>query len=213
MQLLRLTLGIGAPRHAIALVLFGFSSYTQTTAGAEPRTMPYVGILVRNLSAAPAELVQKAEADCQQMYHNSAIGIAWMNSLDKVTWRGPDVVLEVVILPQAPPSRAMGAFGTALRGRREALIYHDRVGLGAKLADLPVQSVAVGSPGARDRAPASGLRRAFALRHNARRVGSTRSERDLSGSPSVYVRSEPAHEGKHRSFQRCKREPTIDKRH
>jgi hypothetical protein len=35
----------------------------------------------------------------------------------------------------------VGAFGTALRGRREALIYCDRVILGGKLADLPVQSV------------------------------------------------------------------------
>jgi hypothetical protein len=103
--------------------------------------MPYVGILVRNLSPAPAELVQKAEAECQQIYQSAGIRIAWMNSLESVTWRGPDLVLQVVIFTQAPPSRAMGAFGTALRGRREALIYHDRVVLGSKLADLPIQSV------------------------------------------------------------------------
>jgi hypothetical protein len=103
--------------------------------------MPYVGILVRNLSAAPAELVEKAEAECQQIYQTAGIRIAWMNSVDNVTWWGPDVILSVVILPEAPRSRAMGAFGTALRDRREVLIYHDRVVLADKLADLPVQQV------------------------------------------------------------------------
>ncbi len=141
MQLSGLTSWIGAPHPTIALVFSGLSLCHPATAAAEPPRLSHIGILVRNLSAAPAELVQKAEAECQRIYHSAGIRIAWMNSLENVTWRGPEVVLQVVILPQAPPSRAMGAFGTALRGRREALIYHDRVVLGGKLADLSVQSV------------------------------------------------------------------------
>ena len=140
MRLSRLALWIRAPHQTVALSLFGLSC-CQAATSAEPPKLSRIGILVRNLSSAPAELVQKAEAECQQIYHSAGVRISWMNSLGNVTWRGPDVVLQVVILPNAPPSRAMGTFGTALRGRREALIYHDRVVLGGKLADLSVQSM------------------------------------------------------------------------
>jgi hypothetical protein len=103
--------------------------------------MPYVGILVRNLGATSEEFVQKAEFECAQIYRLAGIRIAWMNSVSNVTWEGPDVVLRVVILPQAPLSRAMGAFGTALRDRQEVLIYHDRVVLASKLIEISVPQV------------------------------------------------------------------------
>ena len=64
-----------------------------------------------------------------------------INSLEDVTWKGPDVVFRAVILPQAPPSRALAAFGTALRERQELLLYHDRIVRFAKIVDLPMQSM------------------------------------------------------------------------
>ena len=46
-----------------------------------------------------------------------------------------------MILPQAPPARALAAFGTALRERHELLLYHDRIVRFAKIVDLPMQSM------------------------------------------------------------------------
>ena len=54
-----------------------------------------------------------------------------------VNWEGPDLVLRAVILPQAPPSRALAAFGTALRERQELLLYQDRIVRFGKIVDLP----------------------------------------------------------------------------
>jgi len=134
MRTLRLSLGIGA-----ALVLTLPSALPGTEA--DPVEMPNVGVVVRNFSAAPLELVQKAEANCQQIYRAAAIRLTWINSLEDVTWEGPDVVFRAVILPQAPPARALAAFGTALRERQELLLYHDRIVRFAKIVDLPMQSM------------------------------------------------------------------------
>jgi len=103
--------------------------------------MPNVGVVVRNFSAAPLDLVQKAEGNCQQIYRAAGIRLTWINSVEDVTWEGPDVVFRAVILPQAPPSRALAAFGTALRERRELVLYHDRIVRFAKIVDLPMQSM------------------------------------------------------------------------
>ena len=100
--------------------------------------MPNVGVVVRNLSTAPPDMVQKAEAACQQIYSAAGIRVTWINSVEPdVNWEGPDIVLRAVILPQAPPSRALGAFGTALRDRQELLLYHDRIVRFGKIVDLP----------------------------------------------------------------------------
>jgi hypothetical protein len=100
--------------------------------------MPNVGVVVRNLSTAPPDLVQKAEAACQQIYGAAGIRITWINTVNDVNWEGPDLVLRAVILPQAPPSRALAAFGTALRERQELLLYQDRIVRFGKIVDLPV---------------------------------------------------------------------------
>src|SRR5689334_14502136 len=97
------------------------------SAGSHPVKMPNVGVVVRNLSTAPPELVQKAEAACQQIYGAAGIRLTWINTVKDVNWEGPDLVLRAVILPQAPPSRALAAFGTALRERQELLLYQDRI--------------------------------------------------------------------------------------
>jgi len=134
MRTFRLTPGIGA---ASVLLL------ASVLRGAEPHSveMPNVGVVVRNFSAAPLGLVQKAEASCQQIYRAAGIRLTWINSVEDVTWEGPDVVFRAVILPQAPPSRALAAFGTALRERQELLLYHDRIVRFAKIVDLPMQSM------------------------------------------------------------------------
>ncbi len=100
--------------------------------------MPNVGVVVRNLSTAPPELVQKGEAVCQEIYAAAGIRITWINTMNDVNWEGPDIVLRVVILPQAPPSRALAAFGTALRERQELLLYQDRIVRFGKIVNLPV---------------------------------------------------------------------------
>src|SRR5215831_10138497 len=115
MRTFRLTLRIGA-----ALVLLLPSPLPGTEA--DPVEMPDVGVVVRNFSPAPLEMVQKAEAACQQIYRAAGIRVIWINSVEDVTWEGPDVVFRAVILPQAPPSRALAAFGTALRDRQELLL-------------------------------------------------------------------------------------------
>jgi len=99
--------------------------------------MPNVGVVVRNLGAAPKDVVQKAEAACQQVYRAAGIRVTWINSVEDVTWEGPDIVVRAVILPKAPPSRAPGAFGTALRDRQELLLYQDRIVQFGKIVDLP----------------------------------------------------------------------------
>jgi len=81
--------------------------------------MPNVGVVVQNLSTAPLDIVQQAEVACQQIYRAAGIRVTWINSVEDVTWIGPDVVLRAVILPQAPPSRALAAFGSAVRDRQE----------------------------------------------------------------------------------------------
>src|SRR5690242_7514343 len=120
MGTLRLTRRIGA-----ALVLLLPSALPGT--GAYPVEMPNVGVVVRNFSAAPPDLVQKAEVNCQQIYRGAGIRLTWINSVEDVRWEGPDLVFRAVILPQAPPSRSLAAFGTALRERQELLLYHDRI--------------------------------------------------------------------------------------
>jgi len=99
--------------------------------------MPNVGVVVRNLSTAPPDMVQKAEAASQQIYGVAGIRITWINTVNDVSWEGPDIVLRAVILPQAPPSRALAAFGTALRDRQELLLYQDRIVRFGKIVDLP----------------------------------------------------------------------------
>ena len=130
MRTLRLTSRIGA-----ALVLLLPSALP--AAQADPTKVPNVGVVVRNLSAAPWDVVQKAEAACQQVYRAAGIRVTWINSVEDVTWEGPDIVVRAVILPKAPPSRAPGAFGTALRDRQELLLYQDRIVQFGKIVDLP----------------------------------------------------------------------------
>src|SRR5262245_32894945 len=134
MRTFRLTPKIGA---ALVLLLASVMSGAE----AYPDEMPNVGVLVRNLSPAPLNMVQEAEAACQQIYRAAGIRLTWINSVEDVTWEGPDVVFRAVILPQAPPSRALAAFGTALRERQELLLYHDRIVRFAKIVDLPMQSM------------------------------------------------------------------------
>jgi len=107
------------------------------SAGGDPVKMPNVGVVVRNLSTAPPDLVQKAEAACQQIYGAADIRITWINTVNDVSWEGPDIILRAVILPKAPPSRALTAFGTALRDRQELLLYQDRIIRFGKIVDLP----------------------------------------------------------------------------
>jgi hypothetical protein len=130
MRTLRLTSRIGA-----ALVLLLPSALP--AAQADAAKMPNVGVVVRNLGAAPKDVVQKAEAACQQVYRAAGIRVTWINSVEDVTWEGPDIVVRAVILPKAPPSRAPGAFGTALRDRQELLLYQDRIVQFGKIVDLP----------------------------------------------------------------------------
>ena len=111
------------------------------SAGGHPVKMPNVGVVVRNLSTAPPELVQKAEAACQQIYGAAGIRLTWINTVKDVNWEGPDLILRAVILPQAPPSRALAAFGTALRERQELLLYQDRIVRFSKIVDLPTHLI------------------------------------------------------------------------
>jgi hypothetical protein len=103
--------------------------------------MPNVGMVVRNLSTAPLDMVQEAEAACQQIYRAAGILVTWLNGAEDVTWIGPDVVLRAVILPQAPPSRALAAFSTTLRDRQVMFLYHDRIVRFAKIVDLTEPSM------------------------------------------------------------------------
>src|SRR5690348_10740126 len=107
MRTLRFSRRIGA---AVTLL----SASALPGAGGYPVKMPNVGVVVRNLSTAPPELVQKAEAACQQIFGTAGIRVTWINTVDDINWEGPDLVVRAVILPQAPPSRAIAAFGTAL---------------------------------------------------------------------------------------------------
>ena len=81
MRTLRLSLGIGA-----ALVLTLPSALPGTEA--DPVEMPNVGVVVRNFSAAPLDLVQKAEANCEQIYRAAGIRLtgstAWKTLHGKV---------------------------------------------------------------------------------------------------------------------------------
>ena len=129
MRTLRLACRIGA---TFALL----SPPALTSAGGYPVKMPNVGVVVRNLSTEPPELVQKAEAACQQIYGAAGIRVTWINTVNDVNWEGPDLVLRAVILPQAPTSRALSAFGTALRERQELLLYQDRIVRFGKIVDL-----------------------------------------------------------------------------
>jgi len=99
--------------------------------------MPNVGVVVRNLSAAAPDIVDRAESACQEVYRAAGIRVTWHNSVDPVTWQGPDIVLRAVILPQAPLSRSTAAFGTALRQRQELLLYYDRITRFGKIVNLP----------------------------------------------------------------------------
>jgi hypothetical protein len=85
--------------------------------------------------------MQNAEAACQKIFYRAGIRISWFHTLDPVTWRGPDVVVEAAILSHAPPSRSMRAFGTAIREKRVVLLYEDRIGSFGKLVDLPAELV------------------------------------------------------------------------
>jgi hypothetical protein len=99
--------------------------------------MPKVGVVVRNMRAAPTDVVEMAEAACERFYEAAGIRISWVNSVEDVSWEGPDTVIRALVLPHAPPSRVMGAFGTALRNRQELLLYHDRIVAFAKTVDMP----------------------------------------------------------------------------
>lgn len=130
MHTLRLARGIGT---ALALLL----PPALSGAGGNPVKLPNVGVVVVNLSTAPPDLVLKAEAVTQQTYGVAGIRITWLNTANGVTWQGPDTVLRAVILPQAPPSRALAAFGTALRDRQEVLLFQDRILRFGQIVDLP----------------------------------------------------------------------------
>ena len=130
MRTRRFACSIGA---ALALLL----PAALPSAGGDQVKIPNVGVVVRNLSTAPPDMVQKAEATCQQIYGAAGIRITWINTVKDVNWEGPDIVFRAVILPQAPPSRALATFGTALRDRLELLLYHDRIARFGKIVDLP----------------------------------------------------------------------------
>jgi hypothetical protein len=130
MRTLRLPREIGA---ALALLL----PSALPGAGGDPVKMPNVGVVVVNLSTAPPDLVLKAEAESQQIYAAAGIRVTWLNTVNGVRWEGPDTVLRAVILPQAPPSRALAAFGTALRDRQEVLLFQDRIVRFGQIVDLP----------------------------------------------------------------------------
>jgi hypothetical protein len=104
----------------------------------QTETMPHVGVFVRNLSIATPEAVEDAEAIGHGVFRSAGIKISWINNVDNIVWREPDLILRAVILPEAPPSRAATAFGTALRARRELLLYYDRIQLGSTAANIPV---------------------------------------------------------------------------
>ena len=122
-------------RLATPLVMFGL--LVLPVAG-QTETIPHVGVFVRNLSTATPEAVEEAEALGHGVFLNAGIKVSWINNVDNIVWSGPDLILRAVILPEAPPSRAVTAFGTALRARRELLLYYDRIQLGSKAANMPV---------------------------------------------------------------------------
>ena len=95
------------------------------------------GVVVRNFSAAPLYLVQKAEANCQRIYRAAGIRLIWINSVEDVTWEGPDVVFRAVILPEAGIEQAQQLFGRlqgAISGR--PLGQAGRLHLSAGVAEL-----------------------------------------------------------------------------
>jgi hypothetical protein len=100
------------------------------------QSTPHVGVLVRNFSDAPVEMIQSAEAACRKIFDHAGIRITWLNTLDQVTWRGPDLVLDAAILSQ-PPTSPVGTFGTAIRARQTLLLYYDRIIRFSKLVDMP----------------------------------------------------------------------------
>ena len=122
-------------RLATALVMLGL---LMRPASGQTETMPHVGVFVRNLSTATPETVEEAEALGHAVFRGAGIKISWINNVDNIVWREPDLILRAVILPEAPPSGAATAFGTALRARRELLLYYDRIQLGSKAANIPV---------------------------------------------------------------------------
>lgn len=114
----------------------------------DPTTIPHIGVLVHNLSEAPAATVEKAEADCREVFLGAGIRTTWINSAQDVSWKGPDIVLRAVILPKAPASRGMDVFGTALPLKTDGLqvfIYHHRVVELSRNANLPVPVILSGA--------------------------------------------------------------------
>src|SRR5439155_15351995 len=114
----------------------------------EPWTMPNVGVLVHNLSDAPTSTVEKAEANCREVFLRAGIRTTWINSAQDVSFKGNDIVLRAVILPQAPASRGVDVFGTALPLKTDGiqvLIYHHRVVELSRTVNLPVSVILSGA--------------------------------------------------------------------
>jgi len=91
---------------------------------------PNVGVLVRNLSDAPSYVIQRAEAECERVFQAAGIQVSWINASADVNWTGPDLVLRAAILPEAPRSRFIESFGSALPKINDGFqlfVYYDRV--------------------------------------------------------------------------------------
>jgi hypothetical protein len=84
-----------------------------------PAALPHVGVLVRNESEAPAAVIEKAQANCQQIFRAAGIRISWMNVVEDVNWSGPDLVVRAAILARPPVLRGIDVFGSAFPNKRE----------------------------------------------------------------------------------------------
>jgi hypothetical protein len=114
--------------------------------GEMPQAAPvHIGLIVRNLCAAPDEIVRKAEAKCAHVFHAAGIEIKWINSVEDVTWyESPRIVLRAALLPGAPKSRWITALGGALPNKTDGIqlfIYYERVKVLSTRSDLSYSSI------------------------------------------------------------------------
>jgi hypothetical protein len=102
-----------------------------------------VGVIVRNLCRADGAAVREAEDRCAAPLRAAGIEISWINSVEDVTWYGPDVILRAAILPK-PKGLRTCVLGAALPFQADGVqifVAYDNIVLLSRRAGLPVSWV------------------------------------------------------------------------
>jgi hypothetical protein len=82
------------------------------------------------------------------LFQLAGIRIRWINASADIDWQGPEIVLRAAILNQAPPSRSIDSFGSALpkkKGGLQLFVYYDRVMGLSRHAEFPVHMILAGA--------------------------------------------------------------------